>query len=234
MRHLTPLTSALALTLATGTALADTLHYNQVNLRAEASREIPADLMQVTLFSEQQDKDPAKLAATITETLNKAVKTARSVNGVEIALGSRSSYPVYDHKNNTRSIQAWRERAEIRLDSQDFAALSELTGKLLKDLQMGSMSFAISEASRKKNEEELLDEAIAAFKQRASKVTKSLGGSDYKLVQLNLGGTGYPPPMPMHRGKMAMMAMDSAEVAPDIEAGKQTVSVSADGTIQVQ
>lgn len=150
MRHLTPLTSALALTLATGTALADTLHYNQVNLRAEASREIPADLMQVTLFSEQQDKDPAKLAATITETLNKAVKTARGVNGVEIALGSRSSYPVYDHKNNTRSIQAWRERAEIRLDSQDFAALSELTGKLLKDLQMGSMSFAISEASRKK------------------------------------------------------------------------------------
>ncbi|MCJ8169682.1 SIMPL domain-containing protein [Atopomonas sediminilitoris] len=234
MRALPPLASALAISLIATSVVADELHYNQISLRAEASRDIPADLMQVTLYTEQQDKDPAKLAQQITEALNAAIKTARAVDGVEITLGSRSSYPVYDHKNNSRTLQAWRERAEVQLESQNFAALSQLTGKLLGQLQMGSMSFSISEASRQTNEQELLDEAIKAFQQRAQQVAKSLGGQDYKLVHLNLGGSGYPPPMPMHRGKMAMMAMDSAEATPEIEAGKQRVSVSAEGTIQVQ
>jgi len=44
-------------------ALADEARYNQISLRAEVSQEVPRDLMLVTLYSEEQNADPAKLAA---------------------------------------------------------------------------------------------------------------------------------------------------------------------------
>ena len=66
-----------------------------------ARRSQPAgghDLMQVTLYSENQGSDPAKLAAETTSVLNAAVADARKVKGVTISLGSRNSYPVYDDR----------------------------------------------------------------------------------------------------------------------------------------
>jgi hypothetical protein len=58
---------------------ADELHYNQISLRAEVSQEVARDLMIVTLYTEAQNTDPAKLAAEITTTMNKALAQAREV-----------------------------------------------------------------------------------------------------------------------------------------------------------
>ncbi|MDN5485078.1 MAG: hypothetical protein L0G18_15660, partial [Pseudomonas sp.] len=49
---------------------ADALNYNQISLRAEVSQEVARDKMIVTLYTESQNADPAKLAAEITTTLN--------------------------------------------------------------------------------------------------------------------------------------------------------------------
>jgi predicted secreted protein len=73
---------------------ADELHYNQIALRAEVSQEVARDKMIVTLYTESQNSDPAKLAAEITTTLNKALDQAREVKGVTLRQGSRNSYPI--------------------------------------------------------------------------------------------------------------------------------------------
>ncbi len=112
---------ALAAALSSLPALAEEARYNQISLRAEVNQEVQRDLMLVTLYTEAQDSDPAKLAAQITETLNKALGQARQVKDVKIRQGSRNSYPVYDDKG--QKITGWRERAELRLESADFAAL---------------------------------------------------------------------------------------------------------------
>ncbi|RZA24511.1 MAG: DUF541 domain-containing protein, partial [Proteobacteria bacterium] len=143
--------------LASLPALADEARYNQISLRAEVSQEVPRDLMLVTLYSEEQNADPAKLAAGITETLNKALAQAREVKGVIVRQGSRNSYPIYDDKGQT--ITGWRERAEVRLESADFPALSKLTGELLQSLKMGAMDFSIADKTRKQSEDALLKEA---------------------------------------------------------------------------
>ena len=49
---------------------ADALNYNQISLRAEVSQEVARDKMIVTLYTESQNTDPAKLAAEITSTQN--------------------------------------------------------------------------------------------------------------------------------------------------------------------
>ena len=221
-----------ACTLAALPALAaEELHYNQISLRAEVSQEVARDLMIVTLYTEEQNTDPAKLAADVSTTMNKALAQAKQVKDITLRQGSRNSYPIYDTKG--QKITGWRERAELRLESADFAALSKLTGELLGDLKMGGMDFAIADPTRKASEDQLLKEAVTAFKARAQLATNALGGKDYKLVSLSLNGGGFQAPMPMRMGAMKSMAEADAAPTPEIEAGSSQVSVNADGVIEV-
>ncbi|UZE30024.1 SIMPL domain-containing protein [Pseudomonas asplenii] len=234
MQRLTRSATLLALSTATLASLpavaADELHYNQISLRAEANREVARDLMIVTLYTEAQNADPAKLAAQITTSMNKALDEAREVKAVTLRQGSRNSYPIYDSKS--QRITGWQERAELRLESSDFAALSKLTGDLMQTLKMDSMNFAISTAARKTNEDALLKDAVDAFKARAQIATEALGGKSYKIVNLNLTSGGYPQPYARAPMMMKAAEMDSAPT-PQIEAGTSEVKMSADGVIEV-
>ncbi|MBC9252181.1 hypothetical protein A9179_18060 [Pseudomonas alcaligenes] len=234
MQPFNRLAATLALSLgalASLPALADEPRYNQVSLRAEVSQEVAHDRMFVTLYREAQDKDPARLAAGITKTLNQAIEQARQVKGVKVSLGSRNSYPVYEDEG--KKISAWRERAEVRLESADFASLAQLSADLLGELQMAEMNFAVAETTRQQSEDALIKDAVAAFKARAQLATEAVGGKGYKLVSLNLSSGGFQPVMPMRA-----MAMDSgfskSAPAPQIEAGSSRVSLAADGVIEVQ
>lgn len=227
---LAPLYLGLGLALASSSLIADEVRYNQIALRAEVQQQVSNDRLQVRLYAEDQDKDAGKLAGRITERLNKALETARKTEGVNVSSGNRSSQPVYDEKRN--NIVAWRERGDILLESTDFARLSTLTGQLLSDLNLDDMQFSLSPASRRSTEDELIREAIEAFKARADIATSSLGGSGYRIVNLNLNSQFMPPPM-FRGAKMVMMADAESAAAPSVEGGQADVTVSADGVIEV-
>lgn len=207
--------------------------YNQISLRAEANQEVAHDQMQVILYTEAQDTDPARLAKTITTTLNQAVETARTHPKTSVKLGNRSSYPVHDNKG--QKITAWRERAEIRLESTNFSELSALTGELLHTLKMANMQFSIAPKTRISSEDLLLKEAIKAFQARAKLVSDAFGSKSYKIVNLNLNSSGFSnPPIYARSGKMMMSVMsDQESTAPEIEAGSSQVSIIADGVIEI-
>ena len=233
MSAISRLAAAVTLCAASLSAVAEEApRYNQVSLHAEVSQQVAHDLMQVTLYSENQGSDPAKLAAETTSVLNAAVADARKVKGVTISLGSRNSYPVYDDKG--QKITGWRERAELRLESSDFAALGQLSADLLGKLKMGGMDFSIADATRKKNEDQLMKGAVDAFGARpvAHRGARRQG---YKLVSLSVNSAGAPRPYPVMR--MAAMKADASfggAQAPEIEAGTSQVTVNADGVIEVQ
>ncbi|SDR73255.1 Predicted secreted protein [Halopseudomonas xinjiangensis] len=231
MRQLSMLGCLLALSLAGGQAMAEEPRYNQVSLRAEVERSVSHDTMRVILFTEDQHEDPATLAERITRQLNESLKTARNAPGVTVSSGNRSSHPVYDEKG--QNIVAWRERGEIILEGTDFAALSKLTGQLLGSLRLASMDFSLSPGSRRNTEDELIKEAVKAFRSRADIATEALGGNSYKIVSLNLNTQYAPPPMMFRGGAKLSMASDREMSAPSVEGGQADVTVSADGTIEV-
>ncbi|MCY1260289.1 hypothetical protein D9M68_532400 [compost metagenome] len=232
-KNLTALAAAILCLASFGAqAGSDAPRYNQVSLHAEASQEVAHDLMQVTLYSEAQSSDPAKLAAGTTEALNAAIAEARKVKEVKTSLGSRNSYPIYDDKG--QKITGWRERAELRLESTDFAALSRLTAELQGRLKMGSMNFSLADATRDKSEAALMKGAVDAFKARAQLLAESLGGKGYKLVSLNLSSAGAPRPYPVMRMSMAKADSYGGAPTPEVEAGTSQVTMNADGTIEVQ
>lgn len=230
MSHL-PRLSLLALLACVGLpAVADEPRYNQVSLRAEVSQEVSHDRMHVTLYTEAQDSDPARLARKVTETLNAAVVTARQAKDVTVSQGSRRSYPIYEEKG--QKIRAWRERAELRLESADFPALSQLTGELLKTLTMGGMNFSVSDELRKRHEDDLLRQAVHSFGARAKLTSEALGGNGYRLVNLNLHG-GFPQPALYRAPAKMMMEAASDSLSPEVEGGTTRISIQADGMIEV-
>src|SRR5690554_4909516 len=167
--------------LQTAPALANDTSYNRVALQAEASSQIPHDLMHVTLYTEGRDQNAASLAQEITRILNLAISHSKDSPNVKLSMGSRNSNPLYDDKG--KKIIAWRARAERRMERTDLAELTTRTRELLQQgFSMGLMPFSIAATSREQPEDQLLEQAIAAFARGARLTTRSLGGKDYRRV----------------------------------------------------
>jgi predicted secreted protein len=202
--------------------------YNTVELQAGAQREVQNDLLNASLYVELNDPSPAALANAINKSVNEALRIARDYKGVRVRSGNNQTYPVYAKGN---ILQGWRGRAEIRIESKDFETASGLIGKLQAGMQLGNITFSVSPEARRVAENELITEAIGAFKARAEIIKAALAGRGYKLQRLNLTN-GYNIPQP--RLAMARMAAPAQEVvAPNLEAGVSVVTVSANGTIEV-
>ena len=222
--------SALALALAGSALAADpALRYNTVELQAEAQRELANDTVSASLYVELNDANPAALAAAVNKAANEALRAAREYPAVHARSGNNQTYPVYANGN---VLQGWRGRAEIRLESKDFEAASRLIGKLQAGMQLGNVVFSVSSEARRQAENELIAEAIAAFKLRADIVRRALAGRSYKIQRLNVS-TGYSAPPPRF-GVARAMAAGAPEVAPpNLEGGVSMVTVTVGGAIEV-
>lgn len=232
MQRLTQATLILATALALPSlANADNaLNYNVVNLNAEATRQISNDEMHATLYIEKTNKQPAQLASEITQLMNQALATAAKYPSVKIETGTQNTYPVYD--NDNRKLKEWRGRAQVRIESTDFKAASQLISELQQNFQTESINFTVSNAQKKKVENELMIEASKNFQQRAQTLAQSWNKSGYQLVSLNMNTNNFShQPIP----RMAMMKSATAEMAvsdQDVAAGESQMTVNASGAIQ--
>ena len=219
----------LALLPALPAAAAEAPRYNTVELQAEAQREARNDLLNATLYVEMNDPNPAALANAMNKRLNEALRVAKEHTGVTARSGGNQTFPVYSRGN---ALQGWRGRAEIRIESRDFESAAALIGKLQSGMQLSGVSFSVSPETRRAVENELIIEALAAFKARAEIVRTALGGKGYKLERVSVA-TGHPPARPMFAAQRAM-ASSQEVTAPDFEGGVSQVTVTARGTIEVE
>ena len=234
MRYLTlsSLILASALTTPAFAQQNEQLNYNLVNIQAEAARKVSNDEMHAVLYIEKSNKQPAELAVQITQLMNQAMASAKKYPQVKVETGSQTTYPIYD--NDSRKLKEWRGRAEIQIESTDFKAASQLVSELQQNFQTQSINFSVSDAQRKKVENELMVEASKNFQQRALTLSQAWNKSGYNLVNLNLNtNNSYPQPI-MMRASMATFSGAEAADAQDVAAGESKITVNANGTIQLK
>ena len=199
---------------------------NVVNLQAQAEREIPNDQMIVTLVTEHEGSDATKLASLINLDMEWALAIVKKSSFVKNQTKSYTTYPVYDED---QEISGWRANQELELKSENIGGLSELTGKLQEKLHVRQMTFSPTDATRKKYENELIEEAMEAFKERVELVKKHMDDKNHRVVNISVNTGGYQPPMMYER--MAPMAMEKA-AAPAVEAGTSKITVTVNGSVQ--
>lgn len=200
--------------------------YNVVDLQAEAQREIQNDLMTASLYVEQSGEDPARVSNSVNKVVNEALRAAEDVKSVKASTEGYQTYPVY---GKTNRLEAWRVRSEIRIESKDFSAASNLIGKLQSTMHLSSLGFTVSPEARRQAENELIARAISNFRERADIVKQSLSGRGYKLRKISINTGGFHPRPVLAR---AVAAQDVA--APNVEGGTSQVTVNVSGTIEVE
>lgn len=199
------------------------------DIAVESSRTAPNDQFRAMVYYEASDANPAELARKVNAVVSQALQTARGFAAVKMRSAGNSTTPVYS--KNGRTIESWRMRSTLALESKDSAQISELIGKLQQTMAVASLSAAPSEETWKKIEDETIADALSAFEARARLVANSLHKKwKIKHVSVNTSGPpSRPPMMAMARGA-AMMA----EAAPaPLEAGDSPVSVSVNGQIEL-
>ncbi|KVN05050.1 SIMPL domain-containing protein [Burkholderia stagnalis] len=228
----------VALTLASPAARAQAVnpHFPEpsgvLSLSSQASAEVPQDIIHITLFYEQQAKDPGSLTAALNQRADAALAQAKGVSGVTAHTGAFSVYPSTDRDGK---ISAWRGRTEIVLESRDFAAASKLAGQLSNLMQIANVEFSLSPEAQRAAEQKLTTEAIKSFRVRADEAAKAFGYNSYAIRDVNVGGGRNVQPYPRMMA-MAAPAMDSAKMSAPIavEGGKATVSVTVNGSVQMK
>src|SRR6185295_5958908 len=201
--------------------------FNLVSLNAQAEREIPNDLISASLAAEAEGADPAQLADGVNRTMQRALATAQAYKSVKTQSAGYQTIPVYD-KNR---VARWRVRQELRLESGDFAAATELVGKLQAGLMVTGLALSVSGETRRRAENLLIPEALASFDERARVVRDALKAKGYRMRDLQVSAGGATP-----RPMMAMQARTfSSEVAqPPVEPGSTRILITVSGTIQLQ
>lgn len=198
---------------------------NLVTLQTQVVRQVPNDIAQALLAVEAEDQDPARLADTVNRVMAEALDAARQAREVKVETGGYATRPVY-----TKNVLShWRATQELRLESRDIGALTRLIAKLQGRLQLKWMDFRVSPEQRRKVENELITEALNAFKERVGVARAGLGFKGYDIVDININ-TGGNEIRPMQ----AMRAMAAEISAPALEAGTSEVTVVVSGTVRME
>ncbi len=206
----------------------DELRYNQVRLQSQQNEAVSNDTMHVSMNTYAEMQDPAKLAAKINNDMEWALQQAKQVQGVKINTGSYQTWPITRKEVTT----GWRGQQDLVLESADTETLSRLVGQLQDRLQIKSMNFTVSDEKRAGVENRLIDAALDAFKQRAGIIGDNLKASGFRIVEINVNTSTQRPPM-LRQARMASMSMEASD-AVAVEGGESDVSVTVNGTIELQ
>lgn len=196
-----------------------------VNVTATATSNVANDRMHAFLRTEADNTDAAQAANDVNARMARALARARSVSGVEAATAGYSSYQITEQNRPPR----WRVSQMLSLEGGDFAALSDLVSKLqgTDGLLLSSLSFTVSDKTRRAAEDSLTQQAIRNWKQRAESAAKGFGAAGWRAGRITIQTNDYGrPPQPVFRAQAAA-ADRPAPVA--VEGGMSDVTVTVSG-----
>ncbi len=200
--------------------------YDHINLSVSTTDEIENDTLVVQLYTQKEGQIASNLAKQVNQDIKWAVQQAKQVPNITVQTLDYHTTPTY-HK---QSQDGWRVKQSLRLTSQDTVAISQLIGELQQHLMIENIRYKISQKRRSEAENRLITQAIDAFKARAKLISKTWEHSNYRLVQMDINTSGRAV-QPMFRAQASMEI--NAVNAPPLEAGKQTIQVTASGTIEL-
>lgn len=205
------------------------LNYNQISLEASASAEVGNDTMIVSMYAMEEGSHAVELSNKVNKKVNWALEKLKPYKNIKVETTNYSTSPVY----NKSQIIAWRVQQSIQLESGDMTLMSEVLGDLQQQLKLNGVSFDVSREKTQQHTQALIERALVAFTERATRIANQLKKDGYKIVNMNVstsaGGAQYK-----YRAMNAMMAEAAPAIAPEVAGGEKTLSVRVNGTIELE
>lgn len=205
--------------------------FDVYSLSASAQGDVDNDLLRAELVVEDEDRDAAALANRINAAMGWALNEMLKFPTVEEETAQYSTWPQYERKQNR--IIGWHASQVLKLESSDFDAARKAIKVLQERLQVRSMMLTTRVATRQAREDELISEALDAFRERALQIQLTMGAQDFRIMQVDVQTSDRQPSYrSMERGYS--MAESKVAAEPAIAPGTSNVRVTVSGRIQLQ
>jgi len=201
-----------------------------VALTSSASTDVTKDVMTVTFSTMREGADANSVQAGLKQALDAALAEARRVakpGQVDVQTGNFSLYPRYTNKG---VLSGWQGNAELIVEGRDMPTISQLVGRI-STLTIGRVGYGLSREARERSETDVAAQAIARYRAKAADDAKQFGYAGYTLREVNVNANE-PSPAPIPMARARMMTGQADEALP-VEAGKATVAVTVNGTVQL-
>ena len=206
--------------------------YNVFNLTSESTAEVDNDLMIATLAVQLEDKDPVVLADKVNATMAWAIDVLQPYDMLDIKTRDYQTYPRYD-TSQVRRLIGWRATQTLQLETEDFGAAGQAIQKLQEKLQVQGIRLMTKDSTREAASDQLIEEALNAFKDRANLIQKNMGAAGYRILDVNIQTGQSNAPMFNARTEMADVMRSSVASEPVVEPGTSRVIVQVFGRVQL-
>ena len=203
-----------------------------VSLSSSASLEVTKDLLSLTFSATREASDPAALQAQLKQALDAALNEAKKVarpGQIDVQTGNFSIGPRYTNKGVS---SGWQGSAELIVEGRDMPAIAQLSGRITT-LTISRVGYGLSRELREKSEALVSADAIARYRAKAADYAKQFGYSGYTIREVNVSSSE-PPQMPRPMMMQSRAAASVSDESLPVEAGKSTVTINVNGTVQMK
>lgn len=226
------LTSACVATAAI-TAAAQQLPPPQdvLTLAASAALDVQYDVIAMTLAATREGSDASNVQAQLRQAIDAALSEARKSQRpgqLDVRTGAFSLAPRYG--NRGAAIAGWVGTGEVVLEGRDMAAIAQVAGRL-GTVTVARVGYTLSRETRERVEADAVSQAVARFRARAGDYAKQFGFNGYTVREVNVGTA--EPMIMQSMVRQRMVANAAADESIPVEAGKATVTVTVNGSVQM-
>jgi predicted secreted protein len=206
----------------------------RLTLSASASTEVTRDVLSIAFATTKEGADPGAVQTALKQALDAALTEARKIakpGQVDVQTGGFSLSPRYEPK--TGKINGWQGNAELVVEGKDTAAIAQLTGRITT-LSVQRVGYSLSREAREKVEGDVTAQAITRYRAKAADYSRQFGYGGFVIGEVNINADEAAS-RPMFKAARAVgfNGNNGADDSMPTEAGKATVTVTVNGSVQL-
>jgi predicted secreted protein len=197
-----------------------------ISVTAQSTATVPNDRLHAWFRVEVDNPSAAAAAADVNQRVARILAKLKALPEAQTSTSGYTSQQIVEKGKPSR----WRVTQTIKVEGGDFAAIGDAAGRLQAEdgAVLSGLSFAVSEELRKRTQDAITQQAIAAWRARAEAAAKGFGAPAWRPGRVQIQAGDGPRPYPMFRAG-AEMAMAAAPAPVPLEAGSTDVTVSVTG-----
>ena len=221
-----PTLAFLTLFLLSPLAMADQqMQLGIINLDASASQDVDNDELVTRLQVIEDGRDPAQLTDLVNQKTALVLDAVKNFKDIEAETSSYNTRPVYKNGN----ISSWQVSQQLTLETGNFDQMSQFIADISSLANIQAMQFQVSDDKAEQVKQDLLKQAIANFRDKASLIASEFDRSGYELVNLSIDGNYFSPRPVMERAAMMSADVASKGAPAALAGGSNEVSVTVRG-----
>lgn len=204
---------------------------------------LPNDQAQATFVIEEQNKDKAAAASAVNRKMKQGTELIRQADP-RATLKTRGyyTYPVYADEQlrapnaKARQVVGWRAGQYLEVTTPSLDTLPKTVAAAQSVLALNGLQFGLSDATRKKLDQQRIDAAYRNLMERVAAIAKAMGreAGDALVDTVDFEASGaYAPADVAPKMMRAAMASEAAPVEePSFEPGETTLSMRLVGKVK--